>query len=221
MEIYLKPTPVIDCNAPPVREKAQNLTADKENDVEKAKSLFYFVRDEIKYNPYVLHNLVEHNKASVTLSRKEGYCVQKAILLAALARAIGIPARLGFADIRNYITPQKLLELMNGSNLFIYHGYCELYIGQKWVKATPAFDLEMCQKYHIIPVEFDGKNNATFHRNNQEGKLHIEYVHDYGHYPDLPLEEMLDARVKVYGPDYLTMQESLLNLGLGNAQKTI
>jgi len=221
MEMYLKPTPVIDCDAPPVREKAQNLTADKENDVEKAKALFYFVRDDITYNPYVLHNLVEHNKASITLSRGEGYCVQKAILLAALARAIGIPARPGFADIRNYIIPQKLLELMHGSNLFIYHGYCELYIGQKWVKATPAFDLEMCQKHHIIPVEFDGKNNATFHRNNQEGKLHIEYVHDYGHYPDLPLEEMLEARVKVYGPDYLTMQESLLNLGPGNAQKTI
>jgi len=221
MEMYLKPTPVIDCDAPPVREKAQNLTADKENDVEKAKALFYFVRDDITYNPYVLHNLVEHNKASITLSRGEGYCVQKAILLAALARAIGIPARPGFADIRNYIIPQKLLELMHGSNLFIYHGYCELYIGQKWVKATPAFDLEMCQKHHIIPVEFDGKNNATFHRYNQEGKLHIEYVHDYGHYPDLPLEEMLEARVKVYGPDYLTMQESLLNLGPGNAQKTI
>jgi transglutaminase-like putative cysteine protease len=198
-----------------VREKAQNLTADKENDVEKAKALFYFVRDEIKYNPYVLHNLAEHNKASVTLSRKEGYCVQKAILLAALARGAAIPARLGFADIRNHIIPQKLLELMHGSNLFIYHGYCELYIGQKWVKATPAFDLEMCQEHHIIPVEFDGKNNATFHRNNQKGKLHIEYVHDYGHYPDLPLEEMLEARVKVYGPDYLTIQESLVNLNPG------
>ena len=221
MEIYLKPTPVIDCNAPPVREKAQNLTADKENDVEKAKALFYFVRDEIKYNPYVLHNLAEHNKASVTLNREEGYCVQKAILLAALARGAAIPARLGFADIRNHIVPQKLLELMHGNNLFIYHGYCELYIGQKWVKATPAFDLEMCQKHHIIPVEFDGKNNATFHRYNQEGKLHIEYVHDYGHYPDLPLEEMLEARVKVYGPDYLTIQEGLVNLSPGNAQKTI
>ena len=215
MEMYLKPTPVIDCNAPPVREKTQNLTADKENDVEKAKALFYFVRDEIKYNPYVLHNLAEHNKASVTLNREEGYCVQKAILLAALARSVAIPARLGFADIRNHIIPQKLLELMHGSNLFIYHGYCELYIGQKWVKATPAFDLEMCQTHHIIPVEFDGKNNATFHRNNQEGKLHIEYVHDYGPYPDLPLEEMLEARVKVYGPDYLTIQESLVNLNPG------
>lgn len=215
MEMYLKPTPVIDCNAPPVREKAQNLTADKENDVEKAKALFYFVRDEIKYNPYVLHNLAEHHKASVTLSREEGYCVQKAILLAALARGAAIPARLGFVDIRNHIVPQKLLELMHGNNLFVYHGYCELYIGQKWVKATPAFDLEMCQEHHIVPVEFDGKNHATFHRYNQEGKLHIEYVCDYGHYPDLPLEEMLKARVKVYGPDYLTIQENLANLNPG------
>lgn len=215
MEIYLKPTPVIDCDAPSVKEKAQNLTTDKENAVEKAKALFYFVRDEVKYNPYVLQNLAEHHKASATLNRGEGYCVQKAILLAALARVMGIPARLGFADIRNYIVPQKLMEMMNGNNLFIYHGYCELYIGQKWVKATPAFDLGMCQKHHIIPVKFDGKNNASFHRYNQEGKLHIEYVCDYGHYADLPLEEMLKARVKVYGPDYLKMQEGLLNLNLG------
>jgi transglutaminase-like putative cysteine protease len=215
MEIYLKPTPVIDCDALSVKGKAQNLTGDKENDVEKAKTLFYFVRDDIKYNPYVLHNLAEHNKASATLNRREGYCVQKAILLAALARAVGIPARLGFADIRNHIMPQKLLELMHGNNLFTYHGYCALYIGQKWVKATPAFDLQMCQKHHIVPVEFDGKNNATFHRYNQEGKLHIEYVCDYGHYPDLPLEEMLKARAKAYGADYLKMHEGLVNLNSG------
>ena len=198
---YLKPTEAIDCDASSIIEKAQSLTKGQREDVEKAKSLFYFVRDEIRYNPYLPHYLLEHHKASATLERGDGYCVQKAVLLAALARALGIPARLGFADLRNHLLPEKLAHRMGGNNLFIYHGFCEFYIGGRWVKTTPAFDLGMCREQGIIPVEFDGENDAMFPRYNREGKLHIEYVCDRGCYDDLPWEEILEARVAVYGPE--------------------
>jgi transglutaminase-like putative cysteine protease len=199
IEKYLKPTSVIDCDNTSIQQKAEDLTKGRENVIEKAESLFYFVRDEIKYNLYTPKSLPEHFRASNTLSRREGYCVQKAVLLVALARATGIPTGLGFARLRNNLLPQKTLEWL-GTNILPFHGYAELYLNGKWVKATPAFDLKMCERHRIIPVEFDGKNDAMFHSRNRDGKLHIEYVKNLGHYyDDLPLDRLWDALIQNYG----------------------
>lgn len=196
-ERYLRPTPSIDCDNESIKQKADDLTKAQGKDMDKAKSLFYFVRDEIKYNPIPL-DFFGGYRASKTLERKEGFCVEKASLLAAFARAVGIPARLHLADIRNHLVSDRLMEVM-GTNLFSYHGYSELFIDGKWVKATPAFDLKMCHQNRIIPVEFNGKNDAIFHPHNVDGKLHIEYVHDHGHYEDIPFDDILAAWEQLYG----------------------
>ncbi len=197
LERYLRPTLTIDCDNDAIRKKARSLAEAYEENADKAKSIFYFVRDEISYDPYSFLPL----EASRILKRGAGYCVQKAILLVALARAIKIPARLGFADVRNHIMPEKLAEVagMQGNNLFPYHGYAEFYVGGRWVKATPAFDLKMCQESRVIPVEFDGKNDAIFHSHNLDGQLHIEYVCFHGHYADVPVDKIVNATVRVYG----------------------
>jgi len=215
MEEYLRSTPTIDCDHESVREKAQNVTESQQQVVDKAKSLFYFVRDEIRYNPYLLSAHIEDYRASEILRTEQGWCVQKAVLLAALARAVGIPARLHFADIRNHLLPVKQKELM-GTNLFSYHGYTDLHIGGEWVKATPAFDLRMCQENRIIPVEFDGKNDAVFHSHNLDGQLHIEHIQDHGHYEDVPLDEMLTAWVEVYGLESREQLSQLLDAASAN-----
>jgi transglutaminase-like putative cysteine protease len=202
-ERFLEPTAVIDCDHPAVRAKSGELTEGKEDTIQKARSLFYFVRDEIKYTIYVSRSRPEHFRASNTLSRKEGYCVQKAVLLVALARAAGIPAGLGFARIRNNLLPQKTIDWL-GSNIMPFHGYAELHLDGKWVKATPAFDLKLCQKTRTLPVEFDGKNDAIFHPYNQDGELHIEYIKDLGrHYDDLPLDKLLEELIETSGPHSL------------------
>jgi len=198
MEDYLKPTATIDCDNQLIREKAWSLTEGADDTPGKAKKLFYWVRDEIKYNPLVPLEIFESYRASETLQRGEGFCVEKAAVLAALARAVGIPARLHFADIRNHLVSSRLLEIM-GTNLFIYHGYTELYVLRKWVKATPAFDLKMCQEHRIIPVEFDGQHHALFHSHNCDEKLHIEYVKDHGHRDDVPVEKIVAAWMQNYG----------------------
>jgi transglutaminase-like putative cysteine protease len=164
--------------------------------------------EEIKYNPLVPLEIFESYRASETLKRRVGFCVEKAAVLAAFARAVGIPARLHFADIRNHLVSSRLLEVM-GTNLFSYHGYTELHIGEKWVKATPAFDLKMCQEHRIIPVEFDGQNHALLHSHNADGKPHIEYVKDHGHRIDVPVEEILAAWMQHYG---VAAQERLSRL---------
>src|SRR4030042_6406350 len=198
MEHYLEPTATIDCDSQLVRERAWSLTKDADDTPGKAKALFYWVRDEIKYNPLVPLEVFESYRASKTLEKGEGFCVEKAAVLAALARAAGIPARLHFADIRNYLVSPRLLEIM-GTNLFSYHGYTELHIFRKWVKATPAFDLKMCQANRIIPVDFDGKNDAIFHSHNLDDQLHIEYVADHGCRVDVPVDEIIAAWEQHYG----------------------
>lgn len=199
IERYLIPTLVIDCDSPSIQEISSTVTQGCGDSVGKARSLFYFVRDKIRYNIYVKRSIPEHFKASNTLSQKEGYCVQKAVLLAALARAVGIPAGLGFARIRNNLLPQKTVSVL-GTNVLPFHGYSELYLNGKWIKATPAFNIELCDKNRIIPVEFDGEHDAVFHRYNRDGKLHIEYLEDLGRqYDDLPLEKLHEAQMKAFG----------------------
>jgi len=202
MEKYLIATPAIDSDSKSIRERAQSLTKNQDEITDKAKSLFYFVRDEIKYNLYVISDLLEDYRASRTLERGEGICIQKAVLLAALARAVGIPARLHFAVIQNHLVPDKLKEII-GTNIFPDHGYNELYLKGKWIKATTAFDMEMCQKNRFIPVEFDGKSNAIFHSHNLDGKPHIEYIKDLGHYDDLLFDMVTNLRIQALGADGL------------------
>jgi transglutaminase-like putative cysteine protease len=198
MEDYLKPTATIDCGNQLIREKAWDLTKRANDTPAKARNLFYWVRDEIKYNPFVPLEVFGSYRATETVRRGEGSCIEKAAVLAGLARAVGIPARLHFADIRNHLVSSRLLEVMR-TNLISYHGYSELHIGGKWVKATPAFDLAMCQEKRIVPVEFDGQHHALLHSRNSDGKLHIEYVQDLGHSIDVPVEEILAAWMRHYG----------------------
>ncbi|UCD84033.1 MAG: transglutaminase domain-containing protein [Deltaproteobacteria bacterium] len=198
MEEYLNPTRVIDCESRPIREKAEELISGVEETPERAKKVFYFVRDRIRYNMFEDIFSLDSYIASEVLKKGEGYCVQKAVLLTALARASGIPTRLFFADIRNHLAPQYVQEAM-GTNLFTYHGYVEFCINDRWVKATPAFDLETCQRNEIIPVEFNGTEDALFHRCDRNGKLHIEYVCQHGYFTDLPFDEIIEAFRRVYG----------------------
>jgi transglutaminase-like putative cysteine protease len=194
MEKYLQPSYTIDSDEPSIKKKTLELTRGKQADTEKAIATFYFVRDSIKYNPYGGIAPLEEYKASATLKRGNGYCVQKAVLLAAIARAAGIPTRLGFVNVRNHLLPQDILDGLKGDNVMKYHGYALLYLNGKWLKATPSFDIELCQAHKFIPVEFDGTQDAIFHRYNQEGKLHMEYVQNHGIYDEVPWEEILASR---------------------------
>jgi len=199
-DLYLKPTFTIDSDSEITKERAILLTEKCNSQREKAKELFYFVRDEIKYNPYLplYSNDLSDYCASKTLERREGFCIQKAVVLTALARVVGIPSRLGFADIRNHLAPKKLTEMM-GTDVFVYHGYSEFWLNNKWIKATPAFNVEMCDKFDIIPVEFDGVTDAIFHKRNKKGELHIEYLKYHGTFADLPFKEIMRAFIDQYG----------------------
>jgi transglutaminase-like putative cysteine protease len=189
---YLKPTYFIDSDAEPVREKSLELSRSAEGERQKAVRIFSFVRDHIKYNVFSERSRREHYRASHVLSCKEGYCVQKAVLLVALARAARIPARLRFAQIRNYLTSEELLH-KRGTNVFAYHGYTEMSIDGHWVKATPCYDLAYCKKTGLPPVDFSGRDDAMLPSFTLDGRPHIEYMKDRGAFQDLPFEDIRRA----------------------------
>lgn len=196
-EIYLSPTQFIDCDHPAVFQYANEKIGKEISDIEKAILLYYAVRDEIYYDPYNVELIPERMSASYTLSMMRSYCIPKATLLAAVARAVGIPSRLGFADVKNHLSTEKFQSLMR-TDVFAYHGYTELYLNDKWVKATPAFNLSLCEKFHVKPLEFDGDNDSIFHEFDEKGNKHMEYVRDHGQFADVPLDDIIQAFKKHY-----------------------
>ena len=196
MDEYLRPTFFLDFEDPSVAQLAESLK--KATPQETIVALFEWVRDEIRYDPMTAMDPEDGYRASAILARGSGYCVQKAVLLAALVRAAGTPARLGFADVRNHKSPKWLQDLMR-TNLFVFHGYTEFYLDGDWVKATPAFDREATRKAGALLVELDGTNDAMLHPVDPQGHPHIEYIRDRGHYADCPVEEIHRALLQVYG----------------------
>lgn len=199
---YLKATYYMDFTEQSIIEKAHELVngiPDK-NDIEKGINLFYFVRDEIKYvvkynNEYYSR---ENLKSTATLKRGHGFCIQKAVLLAALARAVGIPSRVHFNDIINHMTSKKYMDYV-GNDKFLYHGYTELFIGGKWVEANVAFDKELCERKNWPIVEFDGIKPGLFAHHDETGKPFIDYIKDHGSFSDVPYTRILIAWIIGYG----------------------
>ena len=189
---YLEPTYFLDSTSSAVREFAERTCNNTASLTERAIRLYYAVRDEIRYDPYDLSPSRETFKASAVIAKGSGYCVAKAIVLTALGRQQGIPSRLGFADVRNHLSTSRLRTVMN-TDTFYYHGYTEFLLDGKWVKATPAFNLTLCQRFKVKPLEFDGIHDSIFHESNLEGQQHMEYLRDHGSFTDLPFEEILSA----------------------------
>jgi len=176
----------------------------KGNDArEKAVALYYAVRDRIRYNPFQNFTLDDTYRGSVCLERGEGWCVPKAALLAGCARAVGIPARVGYADVKNHLTTPALTAKM-GTDLFVFHGYTELFLEGKWVKATPAFNLAMCTRFRVKPLEFDGREDSIFHPFDEDNRRHMEYLHFRGTYADVPAEEIRRVFAETY-PRYFNL----------------
>ena len=164
---------------------------------EKAVSLYLAVRDQVRYDPYRIDLSDAGMTASTVLAQGFGWCVPKAVLLAAVARAAGIPARLGFADVKNHLSTEKLRQTMK-TDVFAWHGYTELWIEGTWRKATPAFNIELCDKFGLLPLEFDGVNDSLYHAFDRAGRQHMEYVNDHGSFDDLPLAQIRAVFAEVY-----------------------
>ena len=197
MQEYLKPTEFLNFDNESVREFAVRNSAGATTEREKAVKLYYAVRDGFQYNPYLLDLRPQGLTASDLLTRKRGYCVEKAVLLAATARAVGVPSRLSFYIVRNHIATEKLEQALK-KNYLVFHGAAEMFLGGKWLKTTPAFNKNLCKYLGVEPLEFDGRTDSIFQEYDKSGNMFMEYLHDYGAFADLPYQLYLDELRKHY-----------------------
>ncbi len=192
LSIYLEPTYFIDSDSPAIIAYANKICHRKDSDMDRAIALYYGVRDDIRYDPYSIEDKRDAVRASSVLKRKAGFCVAKAVLLSAVLRSQKIPARLGFADVKNHLVTKRLKALME-IDLFVYHGYIEVLLNDRWVKATPAFNLSLCRNFNVKPLEFDGIHDSLFHEFDTRGYRHMEYVNNHGTFADLPYDTIYKA----------------------------
>ena len=131
------------------------------------------------------------------LAKGHGYCVGKASVYVALCRASGIPARLGLADVKNHLATPRLLEAV-GTDLFAYHGYVEIKLGRGWIKATPTFNVSLCDRLGVPPLEFTGEADALLQPFDAKGREFMSYVTQHGTFFDVPAKFLIGEMIRLY-----------------------
>lgn len=187
IELYLRPTFFIDSDNPDIQRFVKNTIGNEIDKTKIAVKLYYAVRDGWRYNPYNID--LNHNamKASSLFNRedKSGYCIEKACLYAACLRAANIPSRLCFFDVKNHIGVEKLIEVLK-TDVLAFHACTDIYLNNDWVKATPAFNKELCDKLGVATMEFDGLSDSIFQQYDEKGEMFMEYLKDYGSFHEIP-----------------------------------
>lgn len=197
---HLDATGVIESGHPEIRALVARLSGSERDPCAIAQRLFEFVRDQIAYSVAIPFHRAEHYLATNTIQRGTGYCVQKAVALATLARAAGIPARLAFVDIRNHRASPHLVEML-GTNLFVYHSYPVLFLADRWVSVAPTFDQDTCAEHQFPLVCFDGRQDALLPPMDPQGRRFVEYVTHHGIMDDVPTDPLLAAWRAAYGDE--------------------
>ena len=209
---YLQSTCYFDFENELVQNLISEFKTDRQSDKEKTIGIYTKVRDDWKYDPYSISLSKEKYKSSHIAKKQSGNCVEKSIILIACLRALGIPARLHLGKVKNHIAVERLTEKF-GSNELTPHGMVNVYLDKKWLKMSPAFNKSLCEKLNVEPLDFDGENNSFLQQYNSEGSRFMEYVDDYGHFDDVPLDFMI-KNIKEHYPNIFDTDEKITEFKL-------
>jgi len=190
---------------PIIQDLIAEFKDDSLTEVEKAWALYLKIRDGWRYNAYDISFNTETLKASNIAQKDHGHCIDKSILYISGLRALSIPANLHLAKVKNHIAVDRLIAKL-GTNELTPHGMVDVFLNGKWVKATPAFNKELCEKTGVEPLEFDGEHDSIFQSFNDAGAEFMEYLEDYGSFEDVPIE-FIEKNMRENYPKL----ESLLN----------
>jgi len=198
MDKYLSPIFFIDSSHPAIVAYARQHTAGATTDEQKTIRLFEAVRDGFYYDPYRIDLKREAFVASNILKRERAYCIEKAIVLAAVLRAAGLPAKLYFGNVKNHIATQKFREYLQ-TDVMVFHGSTEVFLHDKWIKLTPAFNKTLCEKLNVDPLVFNGTGDAIFQQFDRSHHQFMEYLENYGSFEDLPYALLISEFKRFYG----------------------
>ncbi|CAL2107291.1 Transglutaminase superfamily protein [Tenacibaculum sp. 190524A02b] len=207
---YLNPSYYFDFEESNIQKLITNYQHLSDN--EKAISIYTRVRDNWKYNPYAISFTKKNYKASIIAGKDSGNCVEKSILLIACLRALHIPARLHLGKVKNHLAVERLTEKF-GSNELTPHGMVNVFLNNKWLKMSPAFNSSLCKKFNVLPLDFDGENNSFLQQYNKNGSLFMEYTEDYGHFEDVPLDFMKE-NIKAHYPHIFDTNDTITEFKL-------
>ena len=188
---YTSDTYFLDYKNQSIQDLIQPFQSNHLSSKEKTIGLYLKIRDGWRYNPYVISGRKEDYVASNLIKKKDGHCIDKSILLIAGLRALSIPARLHLAKVKNHIGVEKLTKML-GTNELTPHGMVDIFLDGKWLKATPAFNKELCEKCKVAPLDFDGEQDSIFQAYSETGQQFMEYLEDYGHFEDVPLDFIIN-----------------------------
>ncbi|WP_436500842.1 transglutaminase-like domain-containing protein [Actinokineospora sp. HUAS TT18] len=188
-------TEFLDFSDPTVQtfiEKALRKAGDPDDEIGRAIALYYAVRDGLHYEVYGAVADREAFQASAIIKRGMGFCVHKSIVYAAAVRALGIPSRIVYGDVRNHLSSPRLRELVGG-DVFCFHSLTSVFLDGHWVKATPVFNKLLCHVYRIAPLDFDGRADSLYHPYDEEGRQHMEFLRMRGEFADFPYETVVSG----------------------------
>jgi len=185
-------TEFLDCDTALVQDYAKRIIGSAQDPVEQARKLYYAMRDRILYDVYDIDLSRAGMRASSILSAGTGFCIHKSIAFTAAARSVGIPCRLAFADVRNHISTPRLREIVGGE-VFHWHSYAEIYLNGRWIKATPVFNLKLCQLFGIAPLEFDGTSDAALQLYDKQSDQYLEFICHHGSFEEFPYAQCIAA----------------------------
>jgi len=207
---YTNPTYFFDYKTTKIQKLINEFKVNTLDDVQKTKLVYLKIRDDWRYNPYNISFSKENYKASYIASKNEGHCIDKSTLLITCLRGLNIPARIQLAKVKNHIGVERFVEKY-GTNEISPHGMVSVFLNNKWIKLSPAFNKELCFKCNVDPLDFDGINDSIFQEFDKSGKSFMEYIEDYGHFEDLPLEFIFNNFKENY-PNIVKGKEGLTEI---------
>ncbi|WP_456423018.1 transglutaminase-like domain-containing protein [Lutibacter sp.] len=188
---YLNTTYYYDYETDEIQKLIQEFKTNTLTKKEKAKLLYLKIRDNWRYNPYRISLSKENYKASVVAKKTETHCIDKSILFIAGLRGLKIPSRIHLAKVKNHIGIERIVEKF-GTDEISPHGMVDVFLDGKWLKSSPAFNIELCHKCNVAPLEFDGEKDSIFQEFDNLGNKFMEYIDDYGYFDDVPIDFIFD-----------------------------
>lgn len=209
---YVEPTYFFDYTTVTIQKLVAEFKNSSMSDVDKAIAMYTKIRDGWLYFPYYFSFSKENFKASIIAQKDEGHCLEKSILLIACLRALSIPARLQLAKVKNHIAVDRLVEKF-GTNEMTPHAMVNVCLDDTWLKISPAFNKELCTLCNVDVLQFDGKNDAVFQEFDKEGGNFMEYLEEYGHFADVPIEFIFDL-IKSHYPHIIEQADGATEIYL-------